>query len=77
MTRLLFCDKLQREAPGLTTPPFPGPMGEKIYQHISQEAWNLWIKQQTILINENRLSTLEPSARQYLREEMEKFLFGV
>ncbi len=76
MTRQIFCEKLQREAPGLETPPFPGALGEKIYQHISQEAWKSWITQQTMLINENRLSTLEPGARQFLRTEMEKFLFG-
>lgn len=76
MSRLLFCEKLKEEKEGLTTPPFPGPLGEKIFQHISQKAWSMWLNHQTMLINEYRLSTLDPKARQFLKEEMEKFLFG-
>lgn len=74
MSRTVFCEKLKQEEPGLSEPPFPGELGEKIFQHISQQAWSMWIQHQTMLINEYRLSTLDPKARQFLREEMKKFL---
>lgn len=73
---MIFCEKLKKQSAGLKAPPFPGPLGERIYHHISQEAWQQWVAHQTILINEYRLSTLDPNARQFLRTEMEKFLFG-
>jgi len=76
MSRLVFCSKLQKEAPGLNTPPLPGPLGEKIYQEISQEAWDAWLAHQTMLINEYRLSLISPEAKTFLKEEMNKFLFG-
>ena len=76
MTRLIYCSKLQKEAEGLENPPIPGELGKKIYQHISKEAWQDWIKHQTMLINEYRLSMIDPKARQFLLQEMENFLFG-
>lgn len=76
MTHTIFCTKLQREAAGLPKPPYPGPLGEKIYQHISHDAWQMWKSHQTMLINEYRLNVLEPQSRKFLEEEMEKFLFG-
>ncbi len=76
MSRLVFCKKLQKEAEGLDKPPCAGILGESIYQHISKEAWQLWLKQQTILINENRLKMIDPEARQFLRTQMEVFLLG-
>jgi Fe-S cluster biosynthesis and repair protein YggX len=76
MTRIIHCSKLNKEAEGLVNPPFPGAMGQKIYDQISQEAWQLWLRHQTMLINEYRLSTVDPKARQFLFTEMEKFLFG-
>lgn len=75
MSRLVNCLKLHKEAEGLSKPPFPGPLGEKIYQHISKEAFQLWLKQQTILINEHRLKMNDPKAREFLKEAMEKFFF--
>lgn len=74
-TRTIFCSKLNQETIGLNTPPFPGALGEKIYQHISAQAWGMWLNQQTMLINEYRLSLVDPKAREFLREEMQKFLF--
>lgn len=74
-TRLVFCQKLQKTAPGLKHPPYPGPLGQRIYQSISLEAWQLWLKQQTLFINENRLNVLDPQARTFLENEMQKFLF--
>lgn len=76
MTRLIHCTKLQKEAEGLDKPPFPTDLGQKIYAEISKEAWKLWLGHQTMLMNEYRLSSIEPKARTFLIQEMEKFLFG-
>lgn len=73
---MIFCTKLKKQAESLETPPFPGPLGEKILEEISAEAWKLWLAHQTILINEYRLNVIDPKSRQFLREELEKFLFG-
>ena len=73
---LIYCSKLQKEALGLEKPPMPGELGEKIYNHISKEAWGLWLKHQTILINEHRLKMNEPQSRAFLMKEMKNFLFG-
>lgn len=73
---MVFCHKLQKEAPGLSAAPYPGELGVKIFAHISQEAWQQWLRHQTLLINENRLSLADPKARQFLATEMERFLFG-
>ncbi|OGT35603.1 MAG: oxidative damage protection protein [Gammaproteobacteria bacterium RIFCSPHIGHO2_12_FULL_37_14] len=76
MTHHIHCLKLNKEAEGLAQPPLPGPLGQKIYENISQEAWQLWLNHQTMLINEHRLSTIDPKARAFLLQEMENFLFG-
>ncbi|MCP0913653.1 MULTISPECIES: oxidative damage protection protein [Legionella] len=76
MSRQIFCIKLGREAEGMTATPFPGPLGEKIYNQISKQAWKMWLDHQTMLINEYRLSLLDPKAREFLREEMQKYFFG-
>jgi Fe-S cluster biosynthesis and repair protein YggX len=76
MTRYIDCAKLKKNAPALSLPPYPGPFGQKIYETISEEAWQLWLEHQTMLINEFRLSMMDPKARAFLREETEKFLFG-
>ncbi len=76
MARNINCIKLKREAPGLEYLPYPGELGQKIYDNISQEAWQEWTKHQTMLINEYRLTPVDPKARKFLEEEMEKFLFG-
>lgn len=73
--RMVFCQKLKKDAPGLSRVPYPGELGQRIYQHISGEAWQMWLKQQTMLINENHLNVLDPAARKQLEEAMEKFLF--
>ena len=76
MSRTVFCVKLKREAEGLAFAPYPGELGKRIFAEISQEAWRAWLTHQTMLINENRLSPLDPKARKFLEGEMEKFLFG-
>lgn len=76
MTRMVQCAYLKREAQGLDRPPYPGELGKRIYQNISKEAWARWMQHQTMLINEYRLTPIEPKARRFLEGEMEKFLFG-
>ena len=76
MTRMVHCKKLNQELPGLPRPPYPGEMGQRIYESISNEAWQSWLRQQTMLINEYRLALIDPKAQSFLKEEMEKFLFG-
>lgn len=76
MTRMVNCTKLGKEAEGLERPTYPGEMGKRIFDNISKEAWQQWMAQQTILINEYRLSVIDPKAREFLEAEMEKFLFG-
>ena len=76
MPRTVYCAKLKRDAEGLAFLTYPGELGKRIYEHISQEAWNEWLAHQTMLINENRISPLDPAARKFLQGEMERFLFG-
>jgi len=76
MTRLVQCVYLKREAPGLDRPPYPGELGRRVYENVSKEAWSRWLSHQTMLINEYRLTPMEPKARKFLEGEMEKFLFG-
>lgn len=76
MTRTVQCVKLNKEAQGLKFPPYPGELGKRIFEQVSQEAWQMWLAHQTMLINEYRLTPMEPQARKFLEEEMEKFFFG-
>ena len=75
MSRSVQCVKLNKEAPGLDFPPYPGELGTKIWQSISKEAWEEWMGIQTRLVNENRLNLADTRARKYLKEQMQKFLF--
>ena len=72
---MVSCVKLGKELEGLDYPPLPGELGQKIFNSVSKEAWIDWISQQTILINENRLNLAEESARKYLRQQLEYYLF--
>ncbi|MGD2082148.1 MAG: oxidative damage protection protein [Chromatiales bacterium] len=76
MSRVVHCVKLNREAEGLDRPPYPGEIGKRIYENVSKEAWQQWLRHQTMLINENRLSPMDPKARKFLEEQMERFFFG-
>lgn len=76
MSRLIHCSKDQCEREGLSFIPWPGALGKRVFAHIGQPAWQQWLAQQTMLINENRLSPLNPKHRAFLETEMEKFLFG-
>lgn len=75
MTRTVHCVKLGIDAEGLDAPPFPGENGQKIFDHISKQAWQAWLSKQTMLINEYRLASYDPKARAFLAEERQKFLF--
>jgi Fe-S cluster biosynthesis and repair protein YggX len=76
MSRKVHCVKLNKEADGLNAVTYPGELGKRIYEQVSQEAWKMWLGHQTMLINEYRLTPIEPKAREFLEEEMEKFFFG-
>lgn len=76
MPRMVQCVKLGRELPGLEKPPFPGELGKRIYENVSQQAWEMWPAQSTIIINHYGLNMADPSARKFLREQMEEFFFG-
>ena len=77
MTRMVQCVKLVRELPGLEQPPFPGELGERIFENVSQPAWDMWTQHQVLLINHYGLVLADPNARQFLMEQMEDFFFGV
>jgi len=76
VTRTVFCKRYQQELEGLDRPPLPGPKGQEIYDSVSKKAWQEWQAEQTMLINEKHLSLMDPEARKYLQQEMDKFLSG-
>ncbi|WP_297908402.1 oxidative damage protection protein [Thiomonas sp.] len=76
MSRMVNCIKLGHEAPGLDFAPYPGELGKRIFDSVSKEAWQAWLKHQTMLVNENRLNLADASARQYLARQMERYFFG-
>ncbi|MFO1494274.1 MAG: oxidative damage protection protein [Lysobacterales bacterium] len=76
MARMIECVRYGADQEGLDRPPYPGPLGTRVYESVSRRAWSEWLAHQTMLINENRLSPLDPKARQFLQTELEKFLFG-
>lgn len=76
MSRTVNCVKLGREADGLDRAPYPGDLGRRVFEHVSKEAWQGWLKHQTMLINEYRLTPIEAKDRKFLETEMEKYFFG-
>jgi Fe-S cluster biosynthesis and repair protein YggX len=76
VTRTVKCALLGIETEGLDRPPHPGELGKRIYENVSKQAWQQWLAHQTMLINEYRLTPIEPKAREFLEAEMEKFFFG-
>ncbi len=76
MTHTVFCQKMKQNLPGLAHIPYPGELGQKVYNNVSAAAWQSWMQHQTMLINEYRLNVTDPEARKFLEKEMEKFLFG-
>lgn len=76
MTRMVECVLLKREAEGLDRPTYPGDLGQRVFDNVSKEAWQKWLGHQTILMNEYRLSPINPKDRKFMEEEMDKFFFG-
>lgn len=76
MARMVHCIKLNKEAEGLDFPPYPGELGKRLFDQVSKEAWQGWIKHQTMLVNENRLNLADVRARKYLATQMENYFFG-
>lgn len=74
MTRTVFCQKYQETLEGLDKPPYPGPLGQKIFDTVSKKAWQEWTDHQTMLINEKHLNMMDPASRKFLQEQMQKFL---
>ncbi|MCU7890438.1 MAG: oxidative damage protection protein [Candidatus Thiodiazotropha sp. (ex Ustalcina ferruginea)] len=76
MRRTVQCVRLKREAEGLDRATYPGELGQRIFDNVSKEAWQEWLRHQTMLINENRLSPIDPKTRKFLEGQMEQFFFG-
>ena len=76
MSQTVQCVKLGEEAEALDKAPYPGELGQRILENVSKEGWKQWMGQQTILINEYRISVIDPKGREFLEEQMEKFFFG-
>ena len=76
MARQVLCVKFKREAEGLDLPPYAGPLGKRVFDNVSKEAWKQWLEQQKMLVNENRLNLADRKARDYLAQQMEKHFFG-
>ena len=75
MTRMVNCIVLGKELPGLDFQTYPGDLGKRVFDSVSAQAWQSWLKHQTILINEHRLSPINPEHRKFLEEEMDKYFF--
>ena len=76
MARMVQCIKLGREAEGLDFPPLPGELGKKVYENVSKEAWQAWLRHQTMLIIDNRVNLADSRARQYLTQQLQNYFFG-
>ena len=76
MSRTVFCQRLKKEGPGLDFQLYPGELGKRVFENVSRQAWQDWLRHQTMLINENRLSPMDPKSRKFLEEQMESFFFG-
>ncbi len=76
MPRMVNCVKLGKELPGMARPPFPGELGKRIYDNVSQQGWQLWQEQSTLIINHYGLNLADPRATEALMKEMEEFFFG-
>jgi len=76
MARTVYCVKLGKEAEGLDRAPYPTELGQRIYDNVSKEAWQMWLNHQTMLVNEMRLNLMDPEAQQFLMQQMEAFFFG-
>lgn len=76
MSKTVYCAKLKQALEAMDAPPFPGAFGERIANEVSKQGWSMWLSHQTMLINEYRLSLIDPKAREFLRSEMQAYFFG-
>lgn len=76
MARMVQCVKLGRELPGLERKPYPGALGQRIFENVSEQAWQMWMQHQVILINHYGLSLSDPQARDFIKAQLEEFFFG-
>jgi Fe-S cluster biosynthesis and repair protein YggX len=76
VSRTVHCVKLDREAEGLDRPPYPGELGQRIFDNVSKEGWQMWMQQQTMIINEYRINPMDPEGRKFVEQQMEQFFFG-
>ncbi len=76
MSRMVFCQVLKSEAEGLDSPPYPGELGQQIFENVSKQGWQQWLERLTIIINENRLNTADPGSLDLIEKHMTGFLFG-
>jgi Fe-S cluster biosynthesis and repair protein YggX len=74
--RTVFCVKFQKQLPGLDSPPWPGPLGQRIYENVSAEAWKLWEDRMKMILNEYRLMPWQKEAQDLVARHMEEFFFG-
>ena len=74
--RMVFCAKLQRELPALTEPTWPGPLGQRCFEQVSQEAWEMWEERMKMILNEYKLLPFQKEAQALIAKQMEEFLFG-
>lgn len=72
---MVFCAYLKKESDGLDFQLYPGELGKRIFENISKQAWNEWLKKQTMLVNEKKLNMMNPEHRALLEQEMINFLF--
>ena len=76
MTRMVNCVKYGKEIPGLDRPPMPGDLGQRVFENVSAQGWELWKDQVVILINHYGLNMADTQAQTFLNEQMEEFFFG-
>ena len=74
--RMVQCIKLGRTLPGLDAPPWPGPLGQRIYEQVSAEAWEMWEERMKMILNEYRLLPFQKEAQELIAKHMEEFFFG-
>ena len=74
--RMVKCVMLGKELPGLDEPPWSGELGQRIYENVSQQAWNQWVDHLRMLINEYRLAPASKEAQEFIAQQMERFFFG-
>ena len=74
--RLVQCVKLQEELPGLDAPPWPGPIGQRIFDTVSARAWALWEERQKMILNEYRLMPWQKEGQELILKHMEEFFFS-